>query len=136
MNILAQILIMILKALPWGELFKLALGLIRKQAPEVDSGEKSGKVAREENIETMKAATAMSPGIDTGPLEFIHDVAYMLHVQTAKPDKFQRWEEQLRNWASLQGSVPYDNPEMDSVYDRKFGYMDLYASRPDRPDRR
>lgn len=132
MNILAQILIMILQALPWGELFKLALGLIQKQAPEVESGAKPGKVAREENIETMKTVTAMSPGIDTGPLEFIHDVAYMLHVQTAHPDKFQRWEAQLKKWATQQRSMPYFNPESDSVYDRKFGYMDLYSSRPDR----
>jgi len=131
-NILAQILIMILQALPWGELFKLALGLIRKQAPEVESGAKPGKVAREENIETMKAATAMSPGIDTGPLEFIHDVAYMLHVQRSKPDKFRRWEEQLKKWADAQGSAPYGTSEADTVYDRKFGYMDLYTSRPDK----
>ncbi|MGH7851702.1 MAG: hypothetical protein ACREOP_15520 [Thermodesulfobacteriota bacterium] len=131
MNVLAQILLMILQALPWGELIKLALGLIRKQAPDVESGVKSGEQAEAENIAAMKTATSMSPGISAGPLKFIHDIAYMLHVQLDKPDKFARWNEELQKWKNLEGSVAYDDPTVSTVYDRKFGYMDLYTSHPD-----
>lgn len=134
-NVLFQILMMIIQALPWGELFKLAMGLINKQAPEVESGAKTGAQAEAENLAVMETATSMSPGLSTTPLKFIHTLAYMFFIHTHDKSKFDRWNDELAKWQASIGSKSYDDPEIDTVYDRKFSYMQLYTSKPDKQEK-
>lgn len=130
---LATILIMILQVLPWGELIKLAIELIKGKQPDIDSGKLTTTQAREENIKAMQELTAMSPGVDYSVLLMVHQVAYMQYVQWFKPEKWVEWEAKMKDWAKHVGSLPFQHPNIGKVYANKFdeAVNKLYTSRPD-----
>lgn len=131
--ILLQILSLLVANIPWGELIRLAMELIKGSAPKVASGSVDPGVARENNIAVMRTATSQSPHMPEWILRIVYEIAYAEYIKDTDPEKFADWEKRAQAWFANVGSKLYTDPEVGTVYDNKFGSMDLYTTHPDKP---
>lgn len=133
MGILISILSILAANVPWGELIKLAMQLIKKQAPEVEAGKKTGVQAREENIAVMQEVTTQSPPLPDFALLIAHEAAWIEYLKENIPEKYEEYKQRIEGWiTSWMRSKTYDPDYVESVSDNVFGTMELYTSRPDK----